>query len=303
MIKLESSYELGIQVNNIVDELRRMAKEEYIGVFEKVVEDVNKKEKEYIRNTSISNLKVEQFKLKFIENYHKHNKLKLLFKETNNLKIVKRKKKGINYLGIHNIVDKTYFLENAPNNRYIIWSNFEEGYANSFISSEEKKMSFSLKEKAIYNDNSVLSYLNSLSKSKLKKSVLFSNYEAIYNIIDSNNLKYNIKNKMDYSDLFILIKKAPVPVIIIEGLEENFIYHVFSNELGKLEKSVDEFEIIVKDFYNDNKLLKKVMLEKISGSELTGNDKKNYLLESVDLLIGEYIFYDNDKLVSVKFDH
>lgn len=303
MIKLESSYELGIQVNNIVDELRRMAKEEYIGVFEKVVEDVNKKEKEYIRNTSISNLKVEQFKLKFIENYHKHNKLKLLFKETNNLKIVKRKKKGINYLGIHNIVDKTYFLENTPNNRYIIWSNFEEGYANSFISSEEKKMSFSLKEKAIYNDNSVLSYLNSLSKSKLKKSVLFSNYEAIYNIIDSNNLKYNIKNKMDYSDLFILIKKEPVPVIIIEGLEENFIYHVFSNELGKLEKSVDEFEIIVKDFYNDNKLLKKVMLEKISGSELTGNDKKNYLLESVDLLIGEYIFYDNDKLVSVKFDH
>ena len=103
--------------------------------------------------------------------------------------------------------------------------------------------------------------------------------------------------------LFILIKKEPVPVIIIEGLEENFIYHVFSNELGKLEKSVDEFEIIVKDFYNDNKLLKKVMLEKISGSELKGNDKKNYLLESVDLLIGEYIFYDNDKLVSVKFDH
>ena len=124
MIKLESSYELGIQVNNIVDELRRMAKEEYIGVFEKVVKDVNKKEKEYIRNTSISNLKVEQFKLKFIENYHKHNKLKLLFKETNNLKIVKRKKKGINYLGIHNIVDKTYFLENTPNNKYIIWSNF-----------------------------------------------------------------------------------------------------------------------------------------------------------------------------------
>ena len=45
MIKLESSYELGIQVNNIVDELRRMAKEEYIGVFEKVVKDVNKKKK------------------------------------------------------------------------------------------------------------------------------------------------------------------------------------------------------------------------------------------------------------------
>ena len=66
MIKLESSYELSIQVNNIVDELRSMAKEEYIGVFEKVVEDVNKKEKEYIRNTPISNLKVEQFKLKFI---------------------------------------------------------------------------------------------------------------------------------------------------------------------------------------------------------------------------------------------
>lgn len=306
IIKLKSSYQLSVHADSIMNELKKIGKQDYIGIFEKVIEDVNKEEKEYIRNNPISNSKVTHFKTKFRENYYKHNKIHLLFKETNNLKIVQRKKKGINYLGIRNVVDKTYFLDETPNNRCIIWSNFEDGYANSFINSEEKKIALSLNKKSTYVDTNILGYLGNLTKSKLKKSILFSSYEAVHNIIEYNNLKYNNdnnENKNNYADLFVLIKKEYVPIIVIDGLEDNCIYHVYNNELGNLEKSTDEFKIEITDFYNNEKLLNKTMDEKINGLELEGNDKKNHLLESVDLLIEEYVLYDDTKLISRKFDH
>ena len=87
--------------------------------------------------------------MKFIENYHKHNKLKLLFKETNNLKIVKRKKKGINYLGIHNIVDKTYFLENTPNNKYIIGQTLRKDMQIHLLVQKRRKCLFLKRESNI----------------------------------------------------------------------------------------------------------------------------------------------------------
>ena len=302
-IKLKSNYQLSIQANNIINELNSIGKTEYISIFEKVIEDVKNKEKEYIRNTPISKLKIDQFKTKVIENYYKYNKLQLLFKETNNLKFVQRKKKGINFLGIRNIVDKTYFLDKTPNNRCIIWSNFEDGYANSFINSEEKKISLSLNEKSVYVDEKILNYLNGLTKFQLKKSILFSNYESIYNIIGYSNIKYNNESKnSNYANLFIVIKKEYIPVVIIDGIEDNNVYHVYKNQLGKLEKYINEFRIEVSDFYNNEKLLNKAMKETIKGLDLEGEAKKNHLLESVDLLLEEYFFYDDEKLISKKFD-
>ena len=227
----------------------------------------------------------------------------LLFKETENLKYVQRKKKGVNFLGIRNIVDKTYFLNETPNNRCIIWSNFEDGYANSFINSEEKKVSLSLSKKSVYIDEKIMDYLNGLTKSQLKKSILFSNYESIYNIIGYSDIKYNNESESnDYANLFIVIKKEYIPVVIIDGLEDEYIYHVYKNQLGKLEKYIDEFRIEVSDFYNNEKLLNKTMEENINGLDLEGEARKNHLLESVDLLLEEYFLYDDEKLISQKFD-
>lgn len=302
-IKIKSNYQLSIQANNIINELKSINKNEYISIFEKVIEDVKNEEKEYIRNTPISKSKVDQFKTKFIENYSKYNKLLLLFKETENLKYVQRKKKGVNFLGIRNIVDKTYFLNETPNNRCIIWSNFEDGYANSFINSEEKKVSLSLSKKSVYIDEKIMDYLNGLTKSQLKKSILFSNYESIYNIIGYSDIKYNNESESnDYANLFIVIKKEYIPVVIIDGLEDEYIYHVYKNQLGKLEKYIDEFRIEVSDFYNNEKLLNKTMEENINGLDLEGEARKNHLLESVDLLLEEYFLYDDEKLISQKFD-
>lgn len=302
-IKIKSNYQLSIQANNIINELKSINKTEYISIFEKVIEDVKNEEKEYIRNTPISKSKVDQFKTKFIENYSKYNKLLLLFKETENLKYVQRKKKGVNFLVIRNIVDKTYFLNETPNNRCIIWSNFEDGYANSFINSEEKKVSLSLSKKSVYIDEKIMDYLNGLTKSQLKKSILFSNYESIYNIIGYSDIKYNNESESnDYANLFIVIKKEYIPVVIIDGLEDEYIYHVYKNQLGKLEKYIDEFRIEVSDFYNNEKLLNKTMEENINGLDLEGEARKNHLLESVDLLLEEYFLYDDEKLISQKFD-
>ena len=302
-IKIKSNYQLSIQANNIINELKSINKTEYISIFEKVIEDVKNEEKEYIRNTPISKSKVDQFKTKFIENYSKYNKLLLLFKETENLKYVQRKKKGVNFLVIRNIVDKTYFLNETPNNRCIIWSNFEDGYANSFINSEEKKVSLSLSKKSVYIDEKIMDYLNGLTKSQLKKSILFSNYESIYNIIGYSDIKYNNESESnDYANLFIVIKKEYIPVVIIDGLEDEYIYHVYKNQLGKLEKYIDEFRIEVSDFYNNEKLLNKTMKENINGLNLEGEVRKNHLLESVDLLLEEYFLYDDEKLISQKFD-
>ena len=302
-IKIKSNYQLSIQANNIINELKSIDKTEYIGIFEKVIEDVKDEERNFIRNTPISKSKVDQFKTKFVENYYKYNKLQLLFKETENLKFVQRKKKGVNFLGIRNIVDKTYFLDETPNNRCIIWSNFEDGYANSFINSEEKKISFSLNKKSVYIDEKIMDYLNGLTKSQLKKSILFSNYESIYNIIGYSDIKYNNESKTNnYANLFIVIKKEYIPVVIIDGIEDNYIYHVYKNQLGKLEKYIDEFRIEVSDFYNNEKLLNKTMEENINGLDLEGEARKNHLLESVDLLLEEYFLYDDEKLISQKFD-
>ena len=302
-IKIKSNYQLSIQANNIINELKSINKTEYISIFEKVIEDVKNEEKEYIRNTPISKSKVDKFKTKFIENYSKYNKLLLLFKETENLKYVQRKKKGVNFLVIRNIVDKTYFLNETPNNRCIIWSNFEDGYANSFINSEEKKVALSLSKKSVYIDEKIMDYLNGLTKSQLKKSILFSNYESIYNIIGYSDIKYNNESESnDYANLFIVIKKEYIPVVIIDGLEDEYIYHVYKKQLGKLEKYIDEFRIEVSDFYNNEKLLNKTMEENINGLDLEGEARKNHLLESVDLLLEEYFLYDDEKLISQKFD-
>ena len=45
------------------------------------------------------------------------------------------------------------------------------------------------------------------------------------------------------------------------------------------------------------------MNEKINGLDLTGIERKNHLLESVDLFIQEYIHINVDNLISLKFDH
>lgn len=299
-LDIKSSYQLSEYADRIISELNKVEKKDYIELFEKVKNDVEEEEKVYLRTTKISNEKVSKFKDRFLEEYSKLSRLINLFKHTNNYRIVERKKTGINYIGISNIVEKTYFLDRTPNNRCIVWTNFEENFAYSFIEAEENKFAKALTNKSEYVDDSVNNYLNTLTASKLKKMIVFSDYDTIYDLFDFDIIDHSVREN-DFADLYLLIKGIKIPVYITNKLEEGYLYISYSNKLGKFEKSSDGFKIEVNDFLDNEKLLNDCMKKKINGLTLTGNEKKNHLLESVDLLIEEYVVYNEQNLVSYKF--
>lgn len=300
-LNVESSYQLSVYADNIISELKELEKHEYIDIFENVKKDVEEQEKQYLRSTNISEAKVVGFKKKFLEEYEKRSRLIKLFKSTNNFKIVKRKKKGTNFIGISNIVEKTYFLEKMPNDRCIIWTNFEENFAYSFIEAEDSKFTEALIKKSQYIDNSMEEYLKSLSNAKLKKSIIFSDYSTIYDIFDFEQLDHRVE-KNSFANLYIVINEIKIPVCIIDIPEHGCLYHAYINKIGKYEKSEDDFDIQVGDFSSDGNLLKKCMDEKIEGLELDGEARKNHLLESVNIRIKEYALYNDNDLEALKFD-
>ena len=53
-----------------------------------------------------------------------------------------------------------------------------------------------------------------------------------------------------------MIKKEYIPVVIIDGLEDEYIYHVYKNQLGKLEKYIDE----IPDKFNLSNVMLTVLL-------------------------------------------
>ena len=301
-LNIESSYQLSQYADRIISELNKVDKKDYIELFEKVKNDVEEEEKKYLRTTKISNEKIIKFKGKFLEEYSKLNRLMQLFKDTNNYKIVERKKTGVNYIGISNIVDKTYFLDKIPNNRCIIWTNFEENFAYSFIEAEENKFVKSLINKSEYIDESVNNYLNSLTISKLKKMIIFSDYDTIYNLFDIDAIDHSAREN-NFANLYLLIKGIRIPVYIVNQLEERDLYISYSNKLGRFEKSSEDFKIEINDFLDNEKMLDECMKKDINGLDLIGDERRNHLLESVDLLIEEYVVYNDQELVSYKFNH
>ena len=301
-LRIKSSYQLSNYVDRITDELEKINKKEYIELFDNVKSDVEEEEKKYLRTTNISEKKVENFKNKFLEEYNKNSNIMNLFKYTNNFRVVERKKTGVNFIGISNIVDKTYFLDKTPNNRYIVWTNFEESFAYSFREAEESKFVESLIKKSKYINCSILDYLSNLSVYKLKKSILFSNYDTIYNLFDTDKINYLVKEN-DFANLYIMVKEVMIPVCIVNKLEEGHLYHSYTNKIGKFEKSKNGFKIEIGDFTNDENLLLDCMKKRINGLNLEGEDKKNHLLESVDLFIEEYVVYNDDELEVYKFNH
>lgn len=299
---IKSTYQLSEYADRIITELNKVGKVDYIDLFEKVKHDIEEEEKVYLRTTKISNEKVCKFKEKFLEEYSKLNKLINLFKFTNNYRIVERKKTGINYIGISNIVDKTYFLEKTPNNRCIVWTNFEENFAYSFINAEENKFIKALTDKSEFVDDSVNNYLNKLTSSKLKKMIIFSDYDTVYNLFDFDIIDHSVREN-DFADLYLIIRGIKIPVYIVNRFDEGYLYISYSNKLGRFEKSSDGFKIEVNDFLDNDELLNECMKKEINGLTLTGDEKKNHLLESVDLLIEEYVVYNEQDLVSYKFNH
>lgn len=297
-IELPLSYPLSTHVQSIKEELLKMENPKLIKKFEDLLNKIDEDEKEYLRNNSICSKKETQFKNNFIDSYNKNAKLYNVMLETNNVEFVEKNEKGKCYLGLNNIVDKTYFLSKMPNDKNIIWTGFEENYANSFISAESKKYAKILEKNSIQKDVNLIEYLD-VSEIKLENIIIFLNSTVLYRTIPYNNLKYEVpedyKKKYIKADQYLEYKEIYIPIIEIKGLSSNYIYIVNKNKMGKMQKNKESFKIVINDFYNNDKLIEKFMNEKVSGLDITGQERKNHLLESVNIFIQEYIrFYEEN---------
>ncbi len=303
-IKLPISYPLSIHADILIKEFEKLNNKDLVDKVKKLVSDIDDEEKQYIRNTPISLEKIELFKNKFIENYYNNAELYKIFVNTNNVKIVKHRKKGINYIGLNNLVDKTYFLSKMPNDRAIVWTNFEDGFANAFINSEESKYSNLLEKKSVLVDCDILSYFEN-NDIDYNKCIIFADYFTVHNILQYSNISYKIPDNIEYIGLeasrYFNYKNNYIPIYSINGLNEDYIYLFNTDELGEIEKYCNDFEIEIKDFYNNNKLIKEFMISKVNGLDLQGYERKKYLLESVNIFIREYIRFNDDKMKGLKF--
>ena len=303
-IQLPLSYPLSTHSDTLIKEFEKMDNKILVDKINKLVLDVNDEEKKYIRSTPISLDKINLFKSKFVENYYKNAKLYEILNSTNNIIRVKKRKKGVNYIGLNNIVDKTYFLSRMPNDRTIIWTNFEEGFADAFIRGEEGKYSKLLEKKSKAENLSISDYLKSKNLIH-NKYIIFADYSAICNILQYSNISYNIPDNIKYNGLksshYFKYNNYYIPIFSIDGLKEDCVYLFNTNELGCMEKYCNDFEITIKDFYNNKKLLEEFMNTQVNGLELSGDERKNHLLESVNLNINEYVRFDDKKMNGIKF--
>ena len=226
-------------------------------------------------------------------------------KSTNNFEIVEKRKRGKHYLGINNILDKTYFLEKTPFDKVIIWTNFEDNFANCFIRSEEEKFSNLLEKHSQQINENFIHYLEKLKNKEIENLIIFSDFSSMYNILSFTDIVYTIpedyKDKVLNSNQYFKYNNYYIPIFIIHNLNEEVLYLYNKNNIGKMQKDENEFQISIDEFSQDNTLLEKVMNEDINGLDLVGDEKKNHLLESVQLEIKEYIYFEEKGMNGKKF--
>ena len=117
-------------------------------------------------------------------------------------------------------------------------------------------------------------------------------------------MKYEVpedyKKKYIKTDQYLEYKEIYIPIIEIKGVSSNYIYIVNKNKMGKIQKRKESFKIVINDFYNNDKLIEKFMNEKVSGLDITGQERKNHLLESVNIFIQEYIRFNEENIECYK---
>ena len=102
--------------------------------------------------------------------------------------------------------------------------------------------------------------------------------------------------------MYFVYKNNYIPIFSLSGLDEKTIYLFNVKDLGIMEKSIEDFEIEINDFRNNNELIEKFMSTNVKGLSLKGEERKNHLLELVNLCINEYVRFDDEKMKGEKFN-
>ena len=140
----------------------------------------------------------------------------------------------------------------------------------------------------------------------IEQVIILANYSFEYNLYDTINLKYeymqDYKSIDKNNNLYILHKDVLIPVYQIRGLDNSCFYILNINKMGKFcrDKDTDFFDIQVFEYSSDTQHLQEAMNKKINGCELEGDEKRKHLLESVNLVIREYVKFEDNEVKGYK---
>ena len=191
-----------------------------------------------------------------------------------------------------------------PNNENIIFSGFESNFVQSFINGEEKRYVKDILKKLPNANSNIIEFLSNMKD--IEQVIILANYSFEYNLYDTINLKYeymqDYKSIDKNNNLYILHKDILIPVYQIRGLDNSCFYILNINKMGKFcrDKDTNFFNIQVFEYSSDTKHLQEAMNKKINGCELEGDEKRKHLLESVNLVIREYVKFEDNEVKGYK---
>lgn len=191
-----------------------------------------------------------------------------------------------------------------PNNENIIFSGFESNFVQSFINGEEKRYVKDILKKLPNANSNIIEFLSNMKD--IEQVIILANYSFEYNLYDTINLKYeymqDYKSIDKNNNLYILHKDVLIPVYQIRGLDNSCFYILNINKMGKFcrDKDTDFFDIQVFEYSSDTQHLQEAMNKKINGYELEGDEKRKHLLESVNLVIREYVKFEDNEVKGYK---
>ncbi len=191
-----------------------------------------------------------------------------------------------------------------PNNENIIFSGFESNFVQSFINGEEKRYVKDILKKLPNANSNIIEFLSNMKD--IEQVIILANYSFEYNLYDTINLKYeymqDYKSIDKNNNLYILHKDVLIPVYQIRGLDNSCFYILNINKMGKFcrDKDTDFFDIQVFEYSSDTQHLQEAMNKKINGCELEGDEKRKHLLESVNLVIREYVKFEDNEVKGYK---
>lgn len=191
-----------------------------------------------------------------------------------------------------------------PDNENIIFSGFESNFVQSFINGEEKTYVKDILKKLPNANSNIIEFLSNMKD--IEQVIILANYSFEYNLYDTINLKYeymqDYKSIDKNNNLYILHKDVLIPVYQIRGLDNSCFYILNINKMGKFcrDKDTDFFDIQVFEYSSDTQHLQEAMNKKINGCELEGDEKRKHLLESVNLVIREYVKFEDNGVKGYK---
>ena len=191
-----------------------------------------------------------------------------------------------------------------PNNENIIFSGFESNFVQSFINGKEKRYVKDILKKLPNANSKIIEFLSNMKD--IEQVIILANYSFEYNLYDTINLKYeymqDYKSIDKNNNLYILHNDVLIPVYQIRGLDNSCFYILNINKMGKFcrDKDTDFFDIQVFEYSSDTQHLQEAMNKKINGCELEGDEKRKHLLESVNLVIREYVKFEDNEVKGYK---